>query len=104
MARQRKHKSKQRRNRGRFSWLTQLFSAVLIVAAIIIGCIVFFKVQTIEVSGNSRYTAEEIIAATGIQKEDNLYLMNKFDIIDRVLEELPYIQSMTIRRPVEVRL
>lgn len=98
MAKQRKHKSKQRRSRGRFSKVYQLLSAILIVAAIIAGCIVFFKVQNISVSGNHRYTEEEIIAATGIQIEDNLYTMNKFDIRAKVLRELPYIQDMTIRR------
>lgn len=98
MAKQRKHKSRQRRGRGRFSRIYQLLSAVLIVAAIIAGCIVFFKVQNVSVSGNHRYTEEEIVAATGIQVEDNLYAMNKFDIRDKVLRELPYIQEMTIRR------
>ncbi|MCI8538387.1 MAG: FtsQ-type POTRA domain-containing protein [Oscillospiraceae bacterium] len=98
MARQRRHKSKPRRSRGRFARVYQLLSAVLIVAAVIAGCIVFFKVQTIEVAGNHRYTAEEIIAVSGIQVEDNLYTMNKFDIRAQVLRELPYIQDMTIRR------
>jgi cell division protein FtsQ len=96
--RQRKHKKKQRRSRGRLAKIYQFLSAVLIVAAIVAGCIVFFKVQEISVSGNSRYTAEEIISATGIQIEDNLYLLNKFDIRAKVLQELPYIQDMTIRR------
>ena len=98
MAKQRKHKSKQRRGRGRFAKVYQLLSAILIAAAIIAGCIVFFKVQNISVAGNHRYTEEEIIAATGIQIEDNLYTMNKFDIRAKVLRELPYIQDMTIRR------
>lgn len=98
MARQRKHKSKPRRSRGRFAKVYQLLSAILIVAALVAGCIVFFKVQTIEVTGNHRYTAEEIIGVSGIQIEDNLYTMNKFDIRARVLQELPYIQDLTIRR------
>lgn len=84
MAKQRKHKSKQRRGRGRFAKVYQLLSAILIAAAIIAGCIVFFKVQNISVAGNHRYTEEEIIAATGIQIEDNLYTMNKFDIRAKV--------------------
>lgn len=98
MAKQRRHKRKPRRNRGRFAKFYQLLSAILIIAAVIAGCIVFFKVQTIEVTGNHRYTAEEIIAVSGIQLEDNLYTMNKFDIRSQVLRELPYIQDMTIRR------
>jgi cell division protein FtsQ len=71
---------------------------VIIAVAIVVGCIVFFKVQHIEVSGNSRYTQEEVVAATGIQVEDNLFRLNKFKIAEGLRANLPYIEAVNIRR------
>ena len=99
MARRRRKQSRHRgRNRGRFSGLYVFLSLVIIAVAIVVGCIAFFKVQHVEVSGNSRYTQEEIVAATGIQPEDNLFRMNKFKIADQLIADLPYIQSVNLRR------
>ena len=45
-----------RRNRGRFSFLYVLLSFLLILAALVVGSVVFFRVGTIEVSGNQHYS------------------------------------------------
>lgn len=62
------------------------------------GATVFFQVETVAVTGNSRYSQEEIIQATGIQTGDNLFRMNKFQIAHQVLQGLPYVEEITIRR------
>ena len=48
-----------------------------VVAAIVFGVAIFFKVTTIEVQGNTLYSAEDVIAASGIEPGDNLLLVNK---------------------------
>ena len=93
---QRKHQRKHRR--FRFTKLYGVISALIILAAIIGGCIVFFKVDQINVVDNQRYTAEEIIDAAGIQQGDNLYLFNKFHVIEQMKEKLTYVENVTIRR------
>lgn len=99
MARRRRKQGRHRgRNRGRFSGLYVFLSLVMIAVAIVVGCIAFFKVQHVEVSGNYRYTQEEIVSATGIQPEDNLFRMNKFKIADALIADLPYIESVNLRR------
>ena len=45
--------------------------------------------ETIAVSGNNRYTQEEIITASGVQIGDNLFRMNKGEIAQRIRESLP---------------
>ena len=97
MARQRRHNRK-RRSRGRFRGLYQMLSTLLAVGAIVIGCIVFFRVQTITVEGNSRYTAEEIISISGIQHNDYLVLLEKSTIARSIRSQLPYVESVSIRR------
>lgn len=96
MAARKQHKH--RRGKGRLGKLIQLLFVVALLAAVTVGATVFFQVEEIEVSGNSRYSREEIVAATGIQAGDNLFHMNKFAIRDHVLEEMPYVESILIRR------
>ena len=87
-----------RRNRGRFGALYKLLSAVLILAAIVLGCVVFFRVNTVEVVGDSPYTAEEIIAVSGVEQGDNLILLDKYRIAQRIYTALPYITEVRINR------
>lgn len=94
----RRNRKRRRRNRGRFGGLYKLLSILLIFAAILVGCIIFFRVNTMVVTGNSRYTQEEIIAAAGVQQGDNLFTLNKYQIASRILTQLPYVDDVTISR------
>lgn len=98
MARERRHKSKARRRRGRFSGLYKLLSVLLVTAAIVVACVVFFRVNRVTVDGNHRYTAEEIVAASQIQMGDNLIALSKGRIANRILVGLPYVRSVSIDR------
>ena len=95
MARKRGSK---RRRRGRFSFLYKLLAVLATCAVIVIALTLFFRVETIRVSGNIRYTEEEIQAATGVELGSNMYLLNKFEVQRRLREALPYIDSVQIRR------
>ena len=93
---QRKHY--RRRRRFRFTKVYGVLSVLLILAAIVAGSIVFFRVDTVEVEGNQRYSQEEITAITGIEQGDNMFLINKYEVIDRLLTELTYVDQVSIRR------
>ena len=94
----RRNRRRRRRNRGRFGVLYKLLSILLIFAAILVGCIIFFRVNTMVVTGNSRYTQEEIIAAAGVEQGDNLFTLNKYQIANRILTRLPYVDDVAISR------
>lgn len=89
---------KRRRSRRRFAPLFKLLCVLAVAAALTFGATVFFQVETIVVSGNSRYTQQEVIDAVGIQAGDNLFRMNKFQLIDQAEERLPYLEDVVIRR------
>ena len=93
-----RHNRRRRRGRGRFGPRFQLLCAVAVVLALTVGATVFFRVETVVVTGNSRYTQEEIVAVSGIEIEDNLYAMNKFQIQQQIREQLPYISEVSIQR------
>lgn len=94
----RKHNTARRRRRGRFSALLKLFCAALILAAAVAALTLFFKVQQITVTGTQRYSEAEIVAASGIELEDNLFLLNKYRAAQAVFEQLPYVEETGIRR------
>jgi cell division protein FtsQ len=87
-----------RRRRGRFSFLYKLLSTLAICGAIILALTLFFRVNTVAVSGQQRYTAQEIQDATGVQSGDNLFLLNKYDVVKNMLSALPYLEHISISR------
>lgn len=93
-----RNKRKRKRGKGRLGPLFKLMCAGAVAVALTMGATVFFQVETVAVTGNSRYSQEEIIKATGIQTGDNLFRMNKYQIAHQVLQGLPYVEELTIRR------
>lgn len=87
-----------RRNRGRFSLLFKLLAGAALVAALTFGATVFFQVEHILIAGNSRYTAQEVEEASGIQLGDNLFRLNKGQISEDIRRKLPYVEELTIIR------
>ncbi len=60
----------------------------------------FFVVRNIRVEGNGRYTAEEIIEASGVRYGANLYSFRASRAGERVTFGCPYIESVKIHRVV----
>ena len=89
---------RRRRSRGRFGPLFKLLCLLAVIVALTLGATVFFQVETVVVSGNSRYTQEEVVEASGIQIGDNLYRLNKIQISQQLLQTLPYLETVSIRR------
>lgn len=90
--------SKYRRRRGRFGVLYKLLSVLLVLAAIIAGCIVFFRVEEITVTGSTTYTQQQVIDASGVEMEDNLILIQRVPTGRKIINALPYIKEVNIRR------
>ena len=90
--------SRNRRRRGRFGFLYKVLSVLLILGAIAAGCIVFFRVEEVEIIGSTVYTSEEIIDAANIEQGDNLFLVNKILVGRKIISQLPYIHEVNTRR------
>lgn len=93
---------KRRRRPGKFRRafhaLGRAVLLLLLTVAAIVMMTVFFKVNTISVEGAEKYSAEEITAALDVQKGDNLYLWNKLKVEQHLMQRLPYIETVRIRR------
>lgn len=100
---QRKGQSKERRRRrrarrGGAPTVLVLLCLLVGVVAIITAMTIFFKVQTFTLTGETRYSKEHIVAATGLEAGDNLVLFDKFSIIDRIFDACPYLDTVQMRR------
>ena len=90
----RRRNSSRRRRRGSSGFLYKLLSMLAICAVIIVALTLFFRVETIVVTGTERYTAEEVIQASGVETGDNLFLLNKPTVNQRIRDALPYVERV----------
>ena len=91
----RKRKDRRRRRRGRFGSLYLVLSVLLILAAIAAACVAFFRVNQVTVSGNQRYTMEEIVAASEVKTGDNLFRLNRPQVARNITKALSYVENVT---------
>lgn len=91
-----RRRSTRRRRRGSLGPFLRVLSVLLMAVAIVAALTLFFKVDQIVVSGNSRYTEAEILAATKVEQGDNLILLDKYGIARRLYTDLPYITNVRI--------
>ena len=61
----RRRNSNRRRRRGSFGFLYKVLSVLVICVAIIAALTLFFRVNQIEVTGQQRYTTEQVQEASG---------------------------------------
>ncbi len=94
--RRRRKNSRRRRNLKR---LTLAVMCLLVVVTLgILSVTVFFNINDIKITGDTRYTSAEILKATGLEKGDNMYLISDKKLETKVAQKLPYINSITVKR------
>lgn len=89
---------RRRNTRGSFAFIYRLMIFVVICGAIAAALALFFKVDQVEVSGNDRYSTQEIVEASGVTVGENLFFLNKYEAAARITQELPYVESVKIGR------
>ncbi len=93
---------KKRRRRRLIGWLV-FFLIVAVGVAAVLSLTVLFPVKEIVATGQSRYTAEQIVAASGIREKDNL-LRAGLDAPEKIQAALPYIGTVTVKRELSGRV
>lgn len=79
-------------NRNRL--LVQLLTVVAVVMALVLGLSVFFKVETIQVSGAEVYSEWTIREASGLQEGDNLLTFSHARSAALIKANLPYVDTV----------
>ncbi|MBQ6824552.1 MAG: FtsQ-type POTRA domain-containing protein [Clostridia bacterium] len=89
-------RKKRRKKRAKMVFFSLLFVLMLLTLAIL-SVTVFFNAEQIRVEGNSKYTIEELLETGGLKIGQNLFRLDKFEVIEK-METLPYVKEVTIKR------
>ena len=75
-------------------------SIVLALVVLCVGVILvfslFFKINTVTVTGQSVYSQKQIVEKSGITVGENLFRVDEEELSQLLSKELPYIKSATI--------
>ena len=74
----------------------QLTTVAAVALAIAIGLSIFFKVDTISVSGLDKYNYNTVAEASGIQKGDSLLFFSRAEVSSKIRQALPYVNTVRI--------
>ena len=81
-------------NKGHFA--LKLLSMAAVVLAVLMGLSVFFRVETVMVSGAESYTPWMIREASGIEDGESLLQISEPKIASRIIERLPYVDEVKV--------
>lgn len=104
MARRRKrnHSSARIRRRARRRsfrrFIFRVITVMLIICAGAAALTLFFKVENVEVQGETRYTVEQIRQTLGVEAGDNLFFCGKNAGVERLYESYPYLSTVSVKR------
>jgi len=70
----------------------------MILFALASAAVIFFKIGSIEVVGETVYTDQQIIEASNIKLGQSMFLFNKFASISSIFSSCPYIDEIQMRR------
>lgn len=93
--------SQQKRRRRRTGRQTLHYLLIFLVAAailLLLSLTVFFKIEKLEVTGNTKYANEEILAQSGVSIGDNLFRINQSAVQKVLMEKFPYIEGVRLKR------
>lgn len=74
--------------------IVQLLSVAAVVLAVTVGMSVFFKVDTVMVTGASKYSAATVVEASQIQPGDSLIFFGRARAAGRIKMSLPYVGTV----------
>ncbi|MBR3803108.1 MAG: FtsQ-type POTRA domain-containing protein [Clostridia bacterium] len=92
--------AEQRRVQRRHKLMMQYIAIGVAVIGVMVALslTVFFKIDKIEIIGKSPYTDKEIIAASGIDYNENIIMCDAKGVSEKLAKSLPHIGSATVKR------
>ena len=79
-----------------------LLSIILALVVMCVGLVLvfslFFKINTITISGDMVYSDKKVTKKSGIEIGENLFKINEEKLSEKLSKDLPYIKSVTIER------
>ncbi len=76
--------------------ILKLVTMLAVVLALVLGMTIFFRVQNLRVTGNSKYDANRVIASSGLEEGASLLTLNKSKAAGQILNDLPYVSEVQV--------
>lgn len=96
-----KNEGKEKKRRKRLSAYIVYYVIFGILAAVILGVLsttVLFNLSKYRITGDTVYSEQQVIDATGVSIGDNLILMDAGAVRERLIETLPYVDKVEVSR------
>lgn len=78
-----------------------LFTLLMAASAfVVLSLTVLFKIETVSVEGDTRYSSKEIIEQSQVEIGDNLWLTTSSKVTEKVSVALPYVKSVEVKRTI----
>lgn len=91
--------ARQKKARRRRLKIAFIFFLIIALITLAIMCFtVFFPIKRINVSGSEIYSKSEIIKASKLTTDDNLFVVSEEEIENNIRQKLPYVDSVKLKR------
>lgn len=97
-ARSRRALVERQKKKRRRRLVSRIGIAVLVLLAIVFAPTIFFQVSNVQVTGDTRYKSEELIASTGVKQGDNMFFLDTKQIAADLKEKYPYLDNVKLHR------
>ncbi len=91
-------KERQRKRKRKALIVRSITCLIFAVVAITVTLLVFFHVNTIEVTGDPVYSDSDIILESGIELGDNLIFVSNKKANNKLIVNMPYIDSVKVKK------
>lgn len=68
----------------------------MLIIGVILSLTVLFKTEKIEVVGDKYYDEKQIIAFSGVEYQENIFMGAMYNTSDKIVKNLSYIESASV--------
>lgn len=91
-------KKMSRRRKLKKNLLSVLLAVVVMCVGLVLVFSLFFKINTITISGDKVYSDKMVADKSGIEMGENLFKVNGEKLTEKLSKDLPYIKGVTVER------
>lgn len=91
-------KKMSRRRKMKKHLISILLALVILCVGLVLVFSLFFKINTVTISGDKVYSQKMVTEKSGIVIGENLFKVNEAKLSEKLSKDLPYIKSVTVER------
>ena len=89
---------RRKRSKKKYTLYYLLALVLMLCVGVALSLTVFFKIENIQVVGQTRYAKEQLIETAGVSVGENLFRVSKKSASERLIAGYPYIAQVRLQR------